>query len=157
MDHILADRHLIPPASEPYYCEKVLRMPDGHACYEPSVDAPEVDALPAQRRGHVTLGSLNNPVKITPQVITLAGETFAGRQSLTHLCCVGLEEMAARDVPDYIDRAAAWAGDLPRLAALRAGLRAGMAVSPLCDGRRFAANLTALLRHAWQRWCREQR
>jgi predicted O-linked N-acetylglucosamine transferase (SPINDLY family) len=42
--------------------------------------------------------------------------------------------------------------DLPRLAALRAGLRSRMAASPLCDGKRFAANLAAILRRVWQQW-----
>jgi predicted O-linked N-acetylglucosamine transferase (SPINDLY family) len=38
-----------------------------------------------------------------------------------------------------------WPTDLPRLAALRAGLRQRMAGSPLCDGKRFAENLMRVL------------
>jgi protein O-GlcNAc transferase len=48
------------------------------------------------------------------------------------------------------------AGDLDRLATLRAGLRQRVASSPLCDGPRFAENLTALLRAAWHQWCKQQ-
>jgi protein O-GlcNAc transferase len=35
-------------------------------------------------------------------------------------------------------------------------LREQMARSPLCDGPRFAANLMAVLRGAWRRWCAMQ-
>jgi protein O-GlcNAc transferase len=51
-----------------------------------------------------------------------------------------------------VELAVALACDLPRLSALRAGLRARMAASPLCDGPRFARNLMALLRKVWQAW-----
>jgi predicted O-linked N-acetylglucosamine transferase (SPINDLY family) len=83
-------------------------------------------------------------------VITCPGETFASRHSLSHLTSVGLTETIARDLDQYVELAVSLAGDLPRLAALRAGLRQRMAVSPLCDGKRFAANLTALLQDVWQ-------
>ncbi len=78
-------------------------------------------------------------------VITCPGETFASRHSLSHLSNVGLGETIARDLDDYVALAVAMAGDLPRLAALRASLRNRMAASPLCDGQRFAANLMSIL------------
>jgi predicted O-linked N-acetylglucosamine transferase (SPINDLY family) len=46
--------------------------------------------------------------------------------------------------------AVALANDLPRLAALRAGLRARMAVSSLCDTKRSAQGLTDVLRNVWR-------
>jgi predicted O-linked N-acetylglucosamine transferase (SPINDLY family) len=85
-------------------------------------------------------------------VVTWPGETFASRQSLSHLTSIGLTETVARNVDQYVEIAAGLAGDLPRLAAIRAGLREQMQRSPLCDGRRFAEDLTAVLRGAWQRW-----
>ena len=84
-------------------------------------------------------------------VITCPGETFASRHSLSHLSNVGLTETIARDLDEYVELAVSLAGDLPRLAALRAGLRQRMAASPLCDGKRFAANLMSLLHDVWQR------
>ena len=85
-------------------------------------------------------------------VVTCPGETFASRHSLGHLSNVGLTETIASTLDEYVERAVSLANDLPRLAALRAGLRERMAASPLCDGRRFAANLTILLRDAWKQW-----
>ncbi len=84
-------------------------------------------------------------------VITWPGETIAGRHSLSHLSSVGLTETIARDVDEYVEVAVALAGDLPRLAMLRTGLRQRMAASPLCDGNRFAMNLMSLLHDVWQR------
>jgi predicted O-linked N-acetylglucosamine transferase (SPINDLY family) len=63
-------------------------------------------------------------------------------------------ETIAHDFDEYVELAVSLAGDLPRLAMLRAGLRDRMAASPLCDGKRFAANLLALVREIWQQWVR---
>jgi predicted O-linked N-acetylglucosamine transferase (SPINDLY family) len=241
MDYLLADRWEVPPGAEPYYRERVLRMPDGYVCFDPPADAPAVTPLPAPQRGGVTFASFNNPAKITPQVIevwsrildrlpgsrlvlkfrgqdeggvarrfldlfaaqgidrdrvellggsphaeflaayqrvdlaldpfpyngglttcealwmgvpviTCPGQTFAGRHSLSHLSNVGLTETIAADLDQYVELAVGLAADLPRLASLRAGLRQRVAASPLCDGKRFAANLTALLRAVWETW-----
>jgi predicted O-linked N-acetylglucosamine transferase (SPINDLY family) len=83
-------------------------------------------------------------------VVTCPGETFASRHSLSHLSNVGLTETIARDLDEYVERVVSLAGDLPRLALLRAGLRQRMAASPLCDGKRFAANLTSILHGVWE-------
>ena len=83
-------------------------------------------------------------------VITCPGETFASRHSLSHLSNVGLTETIARDLDEYVELAVSLAGDLPRLAALRAGLRQRMAASPLCDGKRFATNLLSILHDVWE-------
>ncbi len=88
-------------------------------------------------------------------VLTCPGETFASRHTLSHLSSAGLTETIAGTLEEYVELAVALAGDLPRLASLRAGLRARMAASPLCDGERFAANLMPVLRDAWQKWCHE--
>lgn len=82
-------------------------------------------------------------------VITLPGETFASRHSLSHLSTIGLTETVAGNLEEYVELAAALARDTSRLAALRASLRERMAASPLCDGRRFAENLLGVLRAVW--------
>jgi protein O-GlcNAc transferase len=87
-------------------------------------------------------------------VITCPGDTFASRHSLSHLSNVGLVETIARDRDEYVDLAVSLAADQPRLAALRSGLRERMTASPLCDGKRFAANLTLILQDVWKQWTR---
>jgi protein O-GlcNAc transferase len=82
-------------------------------------------------------------------VITCPGDTFASRHSLSHLSNVGLTETIARDMDEYVDLAVSLAGNQPRLAALRSDLRPRMAASPLCDGKRFAANLASLMHDVW--------
>jgi len=86
-------------------------------------------------------------------VITCPGETFAGRHALSHLSNVGLRETIAVDFDRYVDLAVELAGDLDRLAAIRAGLRQRVAQSPLCDAGRFTVNLLGALRTVWRRWC----
>jgi predicted O-linked N-acetylglucosamine transferase (SPINDLY family) len=86
-------------------------------------------------------------------VVTCPGETFASRHSLGHLTTAGLAEMIAADADQYVELAVRLAHDVPCLAELRARLRPQVAASPLCDGRRFAADLAELLRGAWRRWC----
>ncbi len=71
MDYILADRYEIPVDAEPYYQERVLRMPDGYVCYTPPSIAPTVTPLPALTTGNITLGCFNNPAKVTPLTIDL--------------------------------------------------------------------------------------
>ncbi|HET9147361.1 MAG TPA: hypothetical protein VFN77_04880, partial [Acetobacteraceae bacterium] len=86
-------------------------------------------------------------------VITLAGEIFAARHSVSHLSNVGLDEWVATDTPEYIRKTIAFASDLPALAALRAGMRKRVLVSPLCNAPRFGRSLGAGLRRAWEDYC----
>ncbi len=78
-------------------------------------------------------------------VVTLPGRTFAGRHASSHLSVAGLGDLVAADADGYVAIALGLAGDRRRLAALRAGLRAQVAASPLCDAARFAGNLGAAL------------
>jgi protein O-GlcNAc transferase len=85
-------------------------------------------------------------------VVTLPGETFAGRHSLSHLSNVGVTETIARDLDDYVAIATRLAADLPGLGRMRAGLRERVAASPLCDGERFARGFERILRQVWHDW-----
>jgi len=78
-------------------------------------------------------------------VVTLPGPSFAGRHAATHLTHAGLGAWVADSVDDYVAKAVRAAGDGESLEALRAGLRARLARSPLCDGPRFARNLETAL------------
>ena len=85
--------------------------------------------------------------------ITLPGDFFAARHSMSHLSNAGLADWVAWSVTEYIDMAVARAADLPALNRLRGMLRDRVRRSPLCDAPRFGRNLDVSLRHAWREWC----
>ncbi len=85
--------------------------------------------------------------------LTMPGEIFAARHSMSHLCNAGLADWVVPDLAAYTAQAVARARDVAALATLRAGLRAQMKASPLCDAPRFGRNLGAALRRAWRIWC----
>jgi predicted O-linked N-acetylglucosamine transferase (SPINDLY family) len=83
-------------------------------------------------------------------VVTFPGEIFASRHGLAHLTAAGITETIASSLEDYVKIAAALAGNLIELNALRTGLRARVASSPLCDGSEFAKKFSGLLRETWR-------
>ena len=89
-------------------------------------------------------------------VVTLARDTPASLCGASLLGTVGLDELVARTPEQYLDIAETLSGDLPRLAALRAGMRPRLASSPLLDASRFTGNLEAALRLIWRDWCKTQ-
>jgi len=82
--------------------------------------------------------------------LTLTGDTLLARQGASLLMAAGLGNWVATGVADYIDKAVSLADDLPKLAALRAGLREQVSASPLFDARRFARNFEDALWGMWQ-------
>ncbi len=86
--------------------------------------------------------------------VTLPGDTFASRHSLSHLCNVGLDDWVARDEEHYVALAIEKAGNIESLAQTRASLRARTKSSPLCDAPRFGQSLGKNLRNAWREYCR---
>jgi protein O-GlcNAc transferase len=86
-------------------------------------------------------------------VITLAGSRHVARVGVSLLSNVGLPELVADSVEDYVEKAVALANDRSRLAALRAGLRERMQRSPLMDAPRFARNMESAYRAMWRQWC----
>lgn len=86
-------------------------------------------------------------------VVTLPGEGFASRHSLSHLSNLGLTELVARDRAGYIRIAVDLAKDWTRLAELRRNLRPRMATSPLIDAAGYTRALEKAYRNAWRKWC----
>jgi protein O-GlcNAc transferase len=74
-------------------------------------------------------------------VLTLRGETFAGRVGESLLRAVGLPELVAADVDAYVDDAIALARDPARRARLRAHLASAGRASVLFDAPTFARAL----------------
>lgn len=87
-------------------------------------------------------------------VLTLAGKSFLSRQGVGINMNTGMSEWIASDAEDYIARAVAHAGDRPRLATLRAGLRQQLLASPLLDAPQFARHFEAAVRGMWSKWCK---
>ena len=89
-------------------------------------------------------------------VVTCPGETVASRQTLSLLSHAGATELVASDLAGYVDLATSLSGDLPRLSALRAGLRERMAASSLCNLDRFVAEFSAAIRGIWHSYCGDE-
>jgi predicted O-linked N-acetylglucosamine transferase (SPINDLY family) len=111
-----------------------------------------LDTFPAN--GHTT--SLDAFFMGVP-VVTLVGDTAVGRAGLSQLRNLDLPELVAETDDQFVQIAAELASDLPRLNALRGGLRDRMRLSALMDAPRFARNIESAYRQMWQRWCREHR
>ena len=85
--------------------------------------------------------------------ITLEGPNHASRPGRSLLHNVDLGDLVAQTPDEYVAKAVQLAGDLPRLANIRAGLRRRMLESPLMDGQSFARDMEAAYRQAWRTWC----
>jgi predicted O-linked N-acetylglucosamine transferase (SPINDLY family) len=86
-------------------------------------------------------------------VVSLAGQTGVGRGGLSILSNIGLADLVAGNVDEYVRIAARLAGDLPRLSELRATIRERMQKSPLMDAPRLAGHIEAAYRDMWRQWC----
>ncbi|QIB64316.1 O-linked N-acetylglucosamine transferase, SPINDLY family protein [Kineobactrum salinum] len=89
-------------------------------------------------------------------VITLPGPSFAGRHSASHLTHAGLPELVVDSWERYRELALDLASSLDNLSVIRAQLRQQLTRSPVCDYRRFGANLAAALRAIWRRYCEDK-
>jgi FkbM family methyltransferase len=87
-------------------------------------------------------------------VVALCGERHSGRVGASLLTRVGLEDLIAEDVEDYIRIAVDLANDHVRREGLRQTLRLRMAASPLCDAPSFTRRLETAYRDMWRRWCK---
>jgi predicted O-linked N-acetylglucosamine transferase (SPINDLY family) len=88
-------------------------------------------------------------------VLTLAGARHAARVGASLLTQVELPGFVAPTIDEYVACAVGHAMNPGPLADVRAGLRARMAASPLCDGRAFAHDVENAYRAMWRGWCRK--
>ena len=77
--------------------------------------------------------------------VTLRGRQHAGRMTASVLTCLGLGDLVADTEEQYVRVAAALAANRERRRGLRAGLRARILASPLCDGEAFTRGLERAL------------
>jgi len=85
--------------------------------------------------------------------VALAGDRCASRRTMSHLCNLGFGELVASSGDQYVRIATTLAGDLPRLAELRASMRERMAGSPMMDYRGYIVHLESAYRAMWRAWC----
>lgn len=83
VDYLITDAETDPPGVEPFYSERLFRLPNARLCvYRPMSRHPLwryqprylVRETPALRNGYVTFGSCNNLGKLTDEVLTTWGE-----------------------------------------------------------------------------------
>ncbi len=86
-------------------------------------------------------------------VVSLVGGRAASRYGLAFLSAVGLRDLAAADLDQFVATAVALAGDRERLVGLRNTLQGALSSSTLCDAARFAETVEIAYRQMWQRWC----
>ncbi|MCJ7484502.1 MAG: hypothetical protein MUO31_16250, partial [Thermodesulfovibrionales bacterium] len=87
-------------------------------------------------------------------VVTLSGTTYASRGGVTLLSNVGLKDLIAKTHDEYISIAVNLAKDSKRLGSFRKHLRDMMKCSPLCDAKKFTANLEMFYRKIWETRCK---
>jgi predicted O-linked N-acetylglucosamine transferase (SPINDLY family) len=230
----------VPPEDVRWYSEEVIYLPNVLS-YTPPPDPPAIPPLPALGRGHITFGSYNRAVKITPTVletwaeilnavpgsrlalkpttestttrerlldplarlgidpdrieilgksshlehvasfgqidlqldtfphgggittldgllmgvpcVTLLGDRVAGRTSASFLTAVGLGDLVARSIDEYVELAVRLARDVDRLVHERATLRERLLTSPIGDADQYTRAVEAAYRDLWTRWC----
>jgi predicted O-linked N-acetylglucosamine transferase (SPINDLY family) len=91
IDYRITDPYLDPPGtSDAFYSEKSIRLPDSFWVYDAG-NSIEVNPLPAETRGHVTFGCLNNFCKVNEPVLKLWIEVLGNvdQSRLIMLCPEG--------------------------------------------------------------------
>lgn len=86
-------------------------------------------------------------------VIVLEGSMHAGRVGVSLLRTVGLGDLIAKNVDEYLELAVKLASDPARLAALKSTMRERMHRSTLCNAPAFTARFESALRQVWRTWC----
>ena len=93
----ISDNQCDPPGlTDRYHTEKLLRLPHSQWCYRPFVEVDCERETPFERNGHVTFGSFNQTVKITPAVCKLWGEILT-RVPESKFVVVGVVDDRARE------------------------------------------------------------
>jgi len=87
-------------------------------------------------------------------VISLEGDTHAGRVGVSILSQTGLPELIAADPVNYIETATRLAGDSVQLATMRKALRVRVGESALCDASTLAREIEHGYRDIWTKYCK---
>jgi len=103
MDYRLTDRYLDPPGLFDHcYSEASVRDLDSFWCYDPEMEAPPVNRLPALERGQVTFGCLNNFCKVNAGTLRLWARTMRAVPG-SRLLLLAPEGLARRNLVDLME------------------------------------------------------
>ena len=86
-------------------------------------------------------------------VITLLGASPASRMGASLMHQVGMPELVAGSVEEFVSIASSLCDDTQRLDALRSSMRARLNSSSLRDEAGFADAMETVYRTTWRRWC----
>ena len=89
-------------------------------------------------------------------VVTLADRPPQGRYGASILSNVGLSDLIAYTLDDYVSIAINLANNPARLAEIKSTLRDTMLSSPLCDGAAYTKAMEDAYRSMWKTWCADQ-
>ena len=90
-------------------------------------------------------------------VLTLLGDSHAGRVSASLLSAAGLEGLTATTTDEYHDIALAHIDQGLRSGQARSDLRARVAQSPLLDAPAYTPKWESAVRDQWRAWCASKR
>jgi predicted O-linked N-acetylglucosamine transferase (SPINDLY family) len=88
--------------------------------------------------------------------VTLLGDRIPGRLSASFLTALGLGDLVARTLDEYVEIAARLARDTDRLVHEHATLRERLLASPILDAPKYARAVEDAYRMLWRRWCASQ-
>ena len=86
-------------------------------------------------------------------VISIKGDRLAAHSGESWLGAVDLHEFIAATKAEYVEKAVAYANNLPSLAEVRQNLRHKLTTAPITNPRLFTRNLENAFREIWKQWC----
>lgn len=72
IDYRITDNYVDPEGiSEQFNAERLKRMPHCFFCYQPVINTPPINELPALSAGYITFGSFNSGAKLNKQILSI--------------------------------------------------------------------------------------
>ena len=99
IDFRITDVHADPPGAESHYAERLIRLPEVAWCYRPPANAPDVSKTLNEPRA-ATFISVNNPAKLTAEVIAVWSRTLDAIPGATLIVLAGREGNAWRRIEE---------------------------------------------------------
>jgi protein O-GlcNAc transferase len=101
-DYLIGDDEVIPTEEEPFYSERICRVPGSYLTFEVNYPVPEVVAPPCLTNGRMTFGSLASQYKITNEVVAAWSRIL--RQSPTSLLALKNQVLGSPASREFVHR-----------------------------------------------------